>query len=249
MKKGILITIGLAFIFFVRISNVYATCEIETEKASKAIVEYNINPGTGASPELKEDEYPLVNYEDVKFAGIHFEITIKNLENGIYGIISNDYDDETYTFDSTDMKNGVITYKYPSKYESVNIIVKFYGNGSNCKDRLLETDNVLLPKMNSYYETPTCKNKEYEDFDFCSPFLDKEISDAEFETSLKQYQTEKDLEVKEVENKEANLDEYIEKRGFLETNKQIILITTGLLVIIVGIIIISTIIKRRRRFK
>ena len=122
------------------------------------------------------------------------------------------------------------------------IYIFIKSNDSNCKDEILSTKYVTLPKYNIYYGDENCKG--IEDYTLCQRWGSFSVSNyEEYETKINKYKANltKEKIVTEKEDEETFFEQI---KDFLYNNYIFILI---------GIIVISLIIiyylRKNDRFK
>ena len=119
-------------------------------------------------------------------------VSIENMSNDFYAVVTNNYNSEEVTVKAEDMVDGVALVSTPYIYKSVKMNVKIYSNNSDkCSstDALIGVD-VDSGVFNKYYYTWICQ--ENRDLELCEPT--KETDDIK-ETDFKE-QIEKKIEEK-----------------------------------------------------
>lgn len=224
-------------------ANVSATSQCSNEEQAKlnkmvANVKATYEEGEGV---LDTEEYPLPdeilsaeNPEDYSSTYNFFKISITNITDNIYVVVTNDYDDSKYTFSSSNTNNGVALFNWELINQVTTFTIKVYASSNtSCADELYKTLYLTTPRFNEYYFYEACS--EAPDFEMCQKYVTfKDVDLDTFLTKLDKYLSKN--------NKKADEET---KENFFEKNKIEIIIGGAVLIAAIGVGTF-VVIKRRR---
>ena len=127
------------------------------------------------------DEETYVAYEEF------FTININNINERIYVVVTNNLDNQSTTYHSTDAVDGVISIPWKDRENVTTFTFKIYAEGDlRCTDDVLKTLRLTVPRLNGYYYDNMCI--ENPDFDLCEKYVTyKEVTPAYFVKKLNNY--------------------------------------------------------------
>ena len=181
------------------------------------------------SEEEKHDLNKLVENIQVKYEHTGnnlFKVTLYNVPDNITGSCMLGMFDETTNYSAQNFIGG---YLY-------NLF--FIANEKNeCGMAVLNDKKITIPIYNIHFEKEICKKKKYNNFEYCQEFVDKEISEEEFNKKLLEFD-KKNVEKEEVNNN-FNIVE------FLKDN----ILFIGLSILTIVIVAICVIYVKRKKSK
>lgn len=224
-------------LFIVGVSNASAasTCDYETQvklnseaaniKASYEVKE--IVTGNKIEADLGDEEYVDETYQGV-------EVSIYNMTENLYLIITNNETNETKTYRYQDTDNGTI--KLVRGEDGLEEIVTYqitvYSNHNDCKDEELKKINLVTPKYNSFSADALCDgSSKY----YCQEYITEDLN-MTYSDFLKQANSGS----KNNDNKDT--DSETEKSFFVKYGVYMI---GGILVILLGVV--TTVIVRKKQ--
>lgn len=169
-----------------------------------------------------------------------FDIYVLNVTEDIYVKVSNDKNDEVYTFRNSDTDGGVAKFQTTKTDEMVTYTIEIYANKYDCTGEIIRKYTMMTPMFNRYSELQVCADNP--DFYYCQEFISTEtISYESFYKKLNEY-VEK-VEVEEQKENEKNLWEKI--KDFYHDN-MIAINIAGTVIVIAGVTTTAILIKKRR---
>lgn len=245
MKK-IKAVILVVLAFFIGCLNVHAVCSGEennriTSEAANVKVDYEekigiMEPGTYSPPDgLTEEE---ANNYVATYA--YFTLTISNLTENLYVVVTNDVTKESKTYNYSDSNNGVVTIDHNDMFAITNYTVKVYSsNKTSCINTLLNTITKTLPKYNDLSESGICEGAE--NFYLCYKYL--AVNTPTFDEFVDLVQKYKDGNIDKDGNEKPE-EKIEEKKSFIEENK-VAIIVSSIVIVAVGVGVVFVIIKKR----
>lgn len=216
MKRNLFIFMTLIILFFVSIPKINAaTCD-NREREKKIALSKKV----------------VINYKHIEKG--KFKILISNLPSDLF-LIDNNNKKYIYGVDNKTIEE--------SGYEAdLMYTFRVFSKSGTCKDLLLTTITLSLPKYNEYSELEICKeNPEYK---YCDMWYKYDISWKDFITGITAYAEEKnDNEV--VDNDQNEITSSIIK--FIKDNKVIIIVSLVGIVTIISSLAIVISAKRKKR--
>lgn len=168
----------------------------------------------------KEAYYVKVNYEIIdrstykeitiedakttfKIPRYEFNISIYNITDKIYAVVSNNLDDDAIIVHFSNTENGIYTfvdkdYGKIRKYE-----INIYSADESCIDKKLKTIKLIKPMYNAYSEYTYCKGSS--NF-YCQKFTKNELNlkgNEDFLSKIKVNNIRRSEETKKEEKKEV----------------------------------------------
>lgn len=182
------------------------------------------------------------NYPEVDHYVHGFEISILNITEDIYVKVTNNVDDQTYTFYNKDTKDGIATFETKESSELVTYTIEVYANKYSCAGESFRKLTVTTPIFNIYSDMDECIG--FEDFYYCQKYLSSEnIPAYDFVEQLENFVEEKEKKKEEEEKKNKSFFEKIKE--FYSNNKLIINIVGGV-VIASGVTTTAILVKKKR---
>lgn len=166
-----------------------------------------------------------------------FSFTVSNISPNIY---IKDVYDNVYAYDANSQTPDVVTIN-PNNNSALALggySYKFnvYGQTDDCKDEYLTYKTLKLKAYNIYSTESVCTLDEYKNFNYCSEYLESNITENMFYKALKQYNennTAKEEVVAENEDEDVNIIV-----SFVDKYFMVICITIAAITIVtIGIII------------
>ena len=190
MKKMLTFLITLAL----TIMPVHAVCSFKEKsepmtKASNVKVDY----------EVVEDKQ---EYEGGTVDNEYFKISILNITEDLYVVVSNDITNEEVTYTFNDVKDGIITFNWEHNEEITNFTFKIYASDkTQCNGEELKTIRKQTPRYNDFYNRAICQDMK--DFYLCQKYTTvKNIDESMFIEKVDNFMLgEIDEDGKETENK------------------------------------------------
>lgn len=166
---------------FLEVTNAASLCSYQEQnelksKASNIKVKNEIE-----KYDIESADYPITMNR--------FKISITNLTEEFYVVVTNDYDKKERTFRSTDAKDGIATFYWEYDEDKTNFVFKIYSsNATKCPNDLYKTAYLTTPKYNPYFKLEVCQNNP--DFYLCKQYILTEIVDSDtFYQQLDKYLT------------------------------------------------------------
>lgn len=215
------------------------TYQEQTELNQKAS---NIKPSYEISYKpVNDPEYPET--DDVFDA---FNLTFLNIPEELYLIITNDINDERVSLSSTDVKDGVATYRWTDDYEITNFTIEVYtSDKTGCPNEKYKTLYLTTPRYNKYYEWSICVDNP--DFYLCQKYVTvPEFTDDLLLDRLDSYRNEQidengqNITDKKTTSLTDKIFDFIDKYKF---------IVIGGAIVIVGGVVTIKVLKNRNKSK
>lgn len=171
-----------------------------------------------------------------------FSLTISNLSEEIevrYGF-------SVYSYDKNSETPGIVKMSEYFAGGQTHKILIYASSTSACKDQVLTTKTITIPKYNSYSEREECTG--IEDFKLCQRWYAGTFTEEEFQQQTKAYKaslTNKSEEKPQEEEKSSILDKFVD----LYKENLLISIALSILLVLIVILIIRKIVKKRKRIK
>lgn len=185
-----------------------------------------------------------INTEKVKFVDMetdvdYFNITITNVTDEFYVVISNDYNSSKKTLYDFEAENGLLNYKWNNIDKVTNFTIEVYASGkTNCAGEKYKTLYVQTPRFNEYYDREICE--DLTDFYLCQKYITSSlITEDKFFEQIASYEAGK------IDKKGEDIDTrniFDKAFDFIKDNKWYIL--GGIVVITGGTVYI---IKRKNK--
>ncbi len=234
MKK-IFIFLGLSLSF---ISNVHAAsmCDYKEQvdlkkKAANIKREYEV----ASEPiEAEEGETNI----DI------FRISILNLTEEFYAVVTNNINDDELTLTNKDAKDGIVTFDWKDISTMATFSIKIYtSDKTGCPDEAIKSLVLTTPRVNKFYNTSVCEGNE--EFTLCQKYVtSKEITQQEFLNMFESYKKGKiDANGEEIKPEEKPFDKV---KKFISDYKWYLTIGIAVVVLASGTIIIIKKNKQRK---
>ncbi len=170
MKK-IFLGLSIFFLFIIN-TNAASLCSYKDQIAlnQKAA---NIKRGYDIITEIYEDEDGEVDLDT-------FRISIYNLTEEFYAIVTNTKNNEQKRIEYSDVVDGVASFDWEDVNDLTTFNIKIYtSNKSLCPDELYKTLLLTTPRYNPYSETNACYSAP--EFNLCQKYVTfSAISQDEF---------------------------------------------------------------------
>lgn len=168
MKKYLFVSF-LLFLFLVNIQFVKADCESAIKDSEKIKVS-------------RIEEFSSGDDDDLYKSYIGLEIS--NIPDNLYVVITNDYNSDSVTINSSDLVDGVYRYPAPYIYRIVNYKVNVYSKDESCTSTdSIRVFDVSTRIVNEYFFHNKCLDNR--DLEICQPVLDSEnVSTTEFNKQI-----------------------------------------------------------------
>jgi len=243
MKK-IKVLVFALIVFLLGINITYAVCSSEEQNNLNSLA-VNVK----ANYEIKYEEIKLApgdNYpegltpeerENYRYKNYYFNIYITNLIEELYVTVYDSVSRETTKYTYNDSENGVITIRQDDRNNLRNYTIKVYSSDkTNCKDKVLYTIYLSLPRYNSLSEFEVCD--DIPEYYLCHEYVTFDEATADdFLGKVEKYIADK--------NKGDNSnDQNDNDKNLFEEYKVPIII--GVVVIIIGGVATVIIVKRQR---
>lgn len=227
MKKWSFLIIVLLFCFNlnVKAANTCSSSEMARLKNLASHVEFTY-----------DYEWELLyndKISDIEYKWPNFTITATNLNKELKVMVEENYLQGNYK-EFKDNGNGVGSLKNFSSSEKITITIRAYTNNA-CSGNVLTTKVVQLPSLNSHYYSNICK--ESLDFEYCAQFVDKKISDEEFNNAYSKWSN------KNSNNNSTSQENIIDNNNSTQNIKIIVIIVIAIIIVVILIILIA---KRRK---
>lgn len=226
--KIILIIVSVLSLFIYTKTEAKTTCTTQ-EKNNLIQLAYNVK----FDYELLPDEGNLNR---------SFSLTISNLFEGIevrYGF-------STYLYNKNSETPGIVKMSEYFAGGQTHKILVYASPTSACKDQILATKMITIPKYNSYSEREECIG--IEDFKLCQRWYAGSFTEEEFQQQTKAYKislTSKSEEKSKEDEKSSVLDKFVK----LYKDNLLISIGFSILLALMVALIVRKIIKKRKRIK
>ena len=145
-----------------------------------------------------EDAQELAKYVNFNYTTINnaeetnIRLEIHNLSGDLYAVVTNDYNNKTLKFASSDNNEfGYISFNTDNINKNIVYNVSVYSE--SCSNNMLEKLSITTPKYNPYSIKDVCKGKSSE-IEECKTFYDVKSNDsAEFIKTVEDKNKEKEL--------------------------------------------------------
>lgn len=160
----------------------------------------------------------LVQLETVNEGTVYYHtIKISNIVQGVYVVVKEDDANSFNTYSFQNVPDNFLIIKVGQIYKKINYKIEVYSDYETCKDELMNTIELVTPKVNPYTSTQIClDNKEYKK---CALF--------------------EDTEGLTIEQLKEEIDEYNEKLNMTPADKFINLVKNYSLYIVIPIVLIG----------
>ena len=165
MKKvySFLLVVLLAFSFpFMVNAEEDTTCNYKSKSALQKSA-YNVD----ANYMIRKDENN--NY--------YFAISIYNITDDIYAIITNDINDEEIQVTNLMTENNNYTFTVNDTTTVINYVIHIRGIKYGCNDELRKI-NLTKPRYNDLSEIAVCKDDVMLDYNYCKTWVDKYFTET-----------------------------------------------------------------------
>lgn len=215
----------------------YADCTYQEQsdlksKASNIKVSYEVD-----KYELEMDDYPLTVSR--------FAISILNVTDDFFVVVTNSIDNSEKTYDSKDAEDGIVTFYWENDEELTNFTFKVYSSGNtNCPNYLYKTLYLTTPRFNQYSRLEICQDEP--DFYLCKEYITTEtVSKDTFYNQLDKYLNKEINENGDAEEEQPSEEENSSK--ILEFIKKYKLFILGGVVVIIAAGGVIIYIKTKKR--
>ena len=169
--------------------------------------------------EEKDNETDIVLSDGSKPMILVDNIKIENITSDMYVIVTETKTNQSTTYNYTDTANGIITIKDNTVRKVKNYTIDIYAaNNTNCGGAKLKVKYLETPAYNPYSQSTRCDGNEK--FEYCKEYLNKEITEEEFQKKLGEYLGE-----------DTNTNEKEGLLAFLNKHKLLFILIISLLVI------------------
>ncbi len=147
-------------------------------------------------------------------------ITIKNLTDDMYVVVSEEITNSQQTYNYSDTTNGTITIKQYNVLDVLKYTFEIYtSDKTGCGGTKLKVRYLTTQAFNPYFESMMCDNLK--DYTYCQEYVSSALTEDEFNDKIENYKNQ--TEKKEQEEKGI--------LAFLNKHKIELLIIISLLVI------------------
>ena len=228
--KKILFVLIISLFFCVNVKAESNCSNQEQAELNKIVANVKTSYEEGEAT-LDTEEYPLPdevlsadNPSSYTSTYNYFKISITNITEKIYAVVSNDYNDEVLTFNSSNTTNGVALINWELIDRVTTFTIKIYANDlTGCSGELYKTLYITTPRFNEYFFYEACNDAP--DFEMCQKYVTfKDVDLDTFMTKLDKYLA-----------KNKKKDEEKTKDSFFEKNKIEIIIGGTVLVAALGV--------------
>ncbi len=243
--KGCLLSLAT---FLICLTNVDAACSAEEQNklnslavnvgANYEVIEKEIEVGENYNfPDgLSEEEF-----ENYVVKRKFFRISITNLTEDLYVVVTDQATKESKTYRYSDSDNGTVYFD-----EALAVIINNYtidvysSSNTGCPDTKLYSLALTTPMYNNYSESVMCNG--IENFYLCHPYLSVDVSFDNFESLVEKYKAGN------VDDNGEEIKKDEKKKGFKEFLKEhkAIIIVTSVGIIAVGGLVTTIIVKKQR---
>ncbi len=238
MKKGMILILSVFFLGMFS-AKAASSCSYQEQaslnniasqiKASYEVKEGVLDQNTYGLPDV------LIDDEENYQATYHyFEVSILNITEETYVIISNDIDNTKYTVGYSDTTDGIFHFDWKNLSNVTSIMIEVYSSDKTaCANEKYRVFYLKLPKSNAYYNSPLCEGNE--SFYLCKEFIASNEPDFKtFETKINDYKAGR---ISDAGEEKAVSSNSIIKDHIVE------IIVGG--IVIVGVIFVITLNKKR----
>lgn len=182
----------------------------------------------------KSSEVDLSNGVPPTIEYYYIQMNLTNITDNLYVEITNNQNDEKITYYSSDLVDGVVSFKANS-YKVVTYTLNIYAQTDTCSKKLM-TRTVKAPKFNTFYQRGLCLYVP--EYKYCQEVITSEMDDNKISKSITNYYNKQIANQKQETQKEKN-----------NLKKYLIIgsIILGSIIVIGGIILIIVKIIRKRR--
>ncbi len=164
----------------------------------------------------------------------YIQMNLTNITDNLYVEITNNQNDEKLTYYSSDLVDGVVSFK-ANNDKVVTYTLNIYAQTDTCSRKLM-TRTVKSPKFNTFYHRGMCI--DVPEYKYCQEVITSEMDDNKIGKSITNYYNKQMANQKQETQKEKN-----------NIKKYLIIgsIVLGSIIVIGGIILIIVKIMRKRR--
>lgn len=223
MQKYVKIIFAFLFsVMFITTVDAAKTCSTSEQAEINSLVSNIRGAYQEREEEVSDDFYDNIDgyydEETEKPTIPYFEISITNLNNKVYAVVTNDYNDETKTYTYNDVKDGIVTFEWLNLDEIVNFKIEIYtSTDTGCPNELQRAITLRTPRLNEYYNYEICN--ENPNFNLCQKFVTFEPVDYDtFIEKVNNYNNKKDKK-DEAEDAEEKKDIWEKITDFVTANK------------------------------
>lgn len=224
MKKFLICL--LSIFTFLEVTNAESLCSYKEQnelksKASNIKVKYEVE-------EYEEEsvDYPIIISR--------FKISITNLTDEFYVVVTNDQDRSEKTFYSSDATDGIVTFDWDNDEDITNFVFKVYSSDkTKCPNDLYKTAYLTTPRYNPYHKLEICQNNL--NFYLCKQYILTAVVDSDtFYKQLDKYLNKEINEEGEKPSDEEKDNTKISDKIFKFINDNKLYILGGIIIVIVG---------------
>lgn len=165
MKKILYFLVAVTSLFIVSI-NVYAEEDTKCNYKSKAELSkaaYNAD----ANYTIKTDDT----------GKYYFEMTLYNITDQIYAVITNDINDEEILVYNNITNNNTYKFEIHDTATVINYVVHIRATKYGCNDEFRKI-NISKPRYNDISEIAVCKNDVMLDYTYCKPWVNRYFTET-----------------------------------------------------------------------
>lgn len=190
---------------------------------------------------LVDGKETIKTREEIQY---YFDIVVVNLTEQFYLEISNDYDGETKTFRYSDSQDGIIIHSWEHLDLVTTFTIKvFTSEKTGCPGTLQKTLTVRTPRLNEYYDGPSCQ--EVPEFNLCQKYVTYDTMEYEnFKNKIDAYINKKNS-ASDNSNEEKTKTTWEKIKDFVSDNK-FYFIGGGIVLVIGTGVAIGLAVKKRR---
>lgn len=155
-----------------------------------------------------------IHFDDGDAIQYLFEVSILNLTEEFYVIVTNNETKKESTYTYRDVKSGIVKFKWEDISKVTNFTIEVVSsNKTNCPDEKVKTLYLTIPRYNEFSRRVICS--EYPDFYLCQEFVTfSNISEETFLKRLEEYKKDNnpiidDNEVNDDKEPSKNIMDYI----------------------------------------
>ena len=232
LKLMLLISLVITFPVYAAECSYKEQAELNKKAADiKAVYEETVGiDGTG---NLEDGESTPVQYE-------YFTINMLNVKDDFYIVYSNNVNNKSKTYTMADAVNGVISFEWKNLKKVATMTFKVYSSEkTGCKDQLLRTIYLTVPRFNNYYSWSICEGRE--NLSLCDKYVTTEEVD---------YDVFVDRVVKASNNKSNNQNTNTNNTSnntINNTNNMNLYIYGGVALLAIIIIVVVIVIANKKR--
>lgn len=184
--------------------------------------------------------------EDEIFYSDAIQINIINMTDDFVVEVSSDYDKKTQKYTYKDAKDGIISFRSPTKKEIVNYVFKIKSVAKDgCRaEEVTRTIYFKQPRYNYLSDYAICE--QIPEYYLCERYVDfyNDVEIGDFFEKVNNAIAKKNKQKEEEEK--ANRTWYEKITDYISENKTKFIITGGILLVAVGTVTTVYVIKRRR---